>query len=736
MKRPMLISSITVAVVCAFLMLFSHYAAIVTVLLAVSVIIIYSIKPFKLRKYIAVPTACIFALITVLAFTVYNSAKIEPCMDYDGQTGYIAGKIITVPSTKNGYTVFTVKTQNITNDKTFIKAEVKIPESAARNIALYDYISVNNAQFSVIKNERNRLDVSEAADGVILQVTSSDAEFLWHCERTPYYYCLAFKQAVMQKINDFMQADTGGLLNGMLFGETSGISTDILNAFRSSGIAHLLAVSGLHTSLWCGLLISIFKLFKIPEKAANVICIVFLAAFCTVSAFTPSVIRASLMMVVLLIAPFFKRKSDALNSLGVAVTVLLLSNPYIITSISFQLSATSTLGVLLASSSEQKIYKLTSKLKSKLLKSVCDYLLTSFLISFAASLFTLPISAYHFGVFGIISPLTNIFCVKLAFYGMLSGSGATLLAFFNNSHIKNIAVFIFRISNFILTTVIDISKKFADFKYCTLPVQKNFLIITLIAGVLIFTLAYILKKAMHKDNTLKIAAALTVAVLFVNIAIPVLPTKYANTLTVLSDGDNLNIVIRSGTHYMYIQNSQTAFSTQVYNYLPKATCETLDCYVATYLSYNSVSDLKRLSNAASPQETHIAPSLKYIAAAKNVQLPDGTVIPAAGKYTLNGEITVEIVDTTPMLYAIIKGRDKTVYVHMHGSADFQSVLDTEPGDIFIYNSKLPPSVPASAEKVIVNSDTDILTDKNMHNIRNTNCELFLTAEYGDVQIMI
>lgn len=737
MKRPMLISSITMTAVCAFLMLFSNIAAVVTALISVSVFVIYLIKPFKLRKYIVVPTVCLCSLLVCTSFFIYTHEKIEPCLQYDNETCYISGNVITAPTTENGYTVFTVKTDNITGSNSLIKISVSLPQNAAEDVKLYDFISLENAKLYVEKDENNRLDTSAAANGVILSARGNGVSVLWHSERDPYYYCLRFKDSVSQKITDFMNSDTGGLLKGMLFGDSTDIEEDTLTAFRNSGIAHLLAVSGLHTSLWCGLLISLLTLLKVPEKLRNCICIVFLAAFCSVSAFTPSVLRASLMMFVILIAPFFKRRSDALNSLGFAVSTLLLLNPYIITSISFQLSASSTLGVLLASSYETRIYKITAKLKFKPIKRVADYILTSFLISIAAGLFTLPVSSYHFNVFSIISPLTNIFCVKLAFYGMLSGTFATILAFIGIGFTKDISLFVFDISEFILKTVVYISKTFSSFKYCTLPVNRTWLVYGLVIGVFIFSAGLVLYKINHSKKTVKAAAVLAVAALFTNIAVPVLPTKYSNTLTVVSAGNNMHLILRSGTHYMYIVNAQEPASFyDMYGYLPKATCETLDYFLVTYLSYNAVTDLEKAADTLAPCETHVTPSIKQIADRRNVTLPENTVIPATGEYLLNSEIYVEIVDTTPMQYVIIKGKEKTVYVHLHGDTAFENVTDTSSTDIFIYNGAAPKKIPQSAETVIINSESGIITDENYSASVKSGYDISLTAKDGDIQLTV
>lgn len=723
-------------IVCTFLIFFSKIASFVIIGLAVSVFIIYLIKPLKLRQHIIIPTICLSCLIACVSFILYNHITIEPALKYDGKQQYVSGKIITTPRKNNGYIFFDLKTDTIGINKADLKIHVKINDKSEQNLKLYDNISLGNASLYIIKNEYNKPDFSYASDGIILNAKYTTANFLWHSKRTPYYYCLRFKEIISEKIDAFMEENTGGLLKGMLFGNSGDIDNITLNAFRSSGIAHLLAVSGLHTSLWCGLLILLLKSAKISQKVTNIICMLFLAAFCITSAFTPSVMRASLMMLVVLVAPFFKRKPDPLNSLGLAVTLLLLSNPYIVTSVSFQLSVTSTLGVLLSSGAEEKIQKKTQKIKHKIPQSFVNYILSSFLISFAAGLFTLPVSSYYFGVFSILSPITNILCVKLAFYGMLSGTVATTVGFIDNIYIKKVAIFIFDITENILRFVINTAKNISNLKYCTLPIHKDWLIVAILTATVIVFSGFIISKYKNQRRTLVFTSVSVILSLCINLSIPVLPTLYSNTLTVLSSGNNLHLILRSGTHYMYISNSQERLPSDISDYLPKASCEKLDYYIATYLSYNSVSDLESIYNITKPEETHITPSIKYIAESRDIKPPLNTITDVTGNYCLNNKINIEIVDTHHIKYVIIKGDKNTVYIHLYGDTDFSKVVGTSPGNIFIYNGALPESAPATADKVIINSDSSIITDKKLLTLKEQNPDTILTAEYGDIQIII
>ncbi len=736
MKRPMLISGITIATVSVFLILFSKVASVVVLALAVSVLVLYFIKPLKLKKFVFLPLVCVCALLTTFSFTVNNFFLVKPVLKYDNTIQNITGKIITTPEKNDKYIMFTIEAVSVDKNIENAKISVSLPEESANAFRLFDVVSISNANLYIPKNNDNKYDVTKFSDGVILNSNGGNASVLWKADRTPYYFCLKLKEAVSVQIDAYSSESTAGILNGMIFGNSESIEPDALNGFRNSGIAHLLAVSGLHTSLWCSLLILILKLFNIPEKARNSICIVFLCAFCIISAFTPSVMRASFMMLIILIAPFFKRRGDSLNSLGLAVATLLLINPYTATSASFQLSVTATLGVISASEYERKIHSKTNAIKHKIPRIITDYTCTSLLVSVFAGIFTLPVSAYYFNVFSILSPIANLLCVKPAFYGMVSGLIGVAFSFINNSFVSDITVFIFDISDWILNAVIKISGTIGNIIFCTLPVHKSFLIIAIVFSAVALSFGYVLIKITDKKKIFKLTALISVISLAINIAIPLLPTKYQNTLTVISSGNNTNIILRSGTHYMYIANNQGEIPSDIYDHLPKATSEALDYYIVTYTSYNNLTDVERINRLTSSEETYVAPSIKYLCDSQKIILPQNTVIGYTGEYTLNNKINIEIVDTYRIKYVIIKGNENTVYIHLHGNADFSEVVDTSDGDIFVYCGKAPADVPENAKTIIINSNTKIITDRNYNRLKQSGIDIKTTATHGDIQVTI
>ncbi len=737
MKRPMLICGITMIVASSFLMTFSKIATIITVILAASVLILYSIKPLKLRKHIIIPAICIFSLILTLQFNIYTSLKIDPVKKYDQQIANVSGSVITLPESNKEYIKLTLETDSINYKDEKIKAELTLPKNKnTEAIRLYDYITLKDAELSVPRNSKNNYDLTAASDGAFLTVYSDNATVLSKKPKDVFYYCLSLKETVSERIDLFLEENTAGVLKGMLFGGSNDISKNTLTTFRNGGIAHLLAVSGLHTSLWCGLLLSILSFFKIKDKTKNSLCVLLLLLLCIVSGFTPSVTRASLMMLIILLAPFFKRTPDSLNSLGIAVTILLLCNPYTVANISFQLSVAATFGVLVAVKAEKAITEKTKKIKIKPIKKLADYILTSVSVSTFASFFTLPVSAYYFGVFCIFSPITNLLCVQLAFYGMIAGVISTTLSFNNIPFVRDISLFLFRVTGFILNLVEMFAETISKIEFCTIPIHKNWLINAIVLASFFAIFGYIIFKIRKsKGLFLKLASILCVIALLITNLVPIFPTPYSDEVTIISSGNNTSIVVRSGLRYAYILNTTESIDGNVYSYLPKATCEKLDYFIVSYASASTLKSISALGNNLSPGTTYTNEVVNDLALTRGIDLPKNTIISIDGNYVLSDKISIEIVDTYRIKYAIIKGNKKTMFVHLSGSTDFSDIA-TNGADIFVYNAKVPKVVPSHAKTIIINTDSSIYTNSELSNVTKKCSDVRFTARDGDIHFTI
>ncbi len=734
MKRPMLVCGIGMLSVGVALMLFPQGLPYVIPLCAL-VFVFYLIKPLKLRKYIIIPALLISITLLTISISVFNKTQITPLKEFDQAEEYVFGKVITIPKEDEfGNFEFTLKAEKIGNVEVNTKIEILISGENAENIALYDVISIENCYLELPRNDDGSFDKASFADGYILEGSAENCNFLWEAEKTPYYYCLLLKESINNKIDAFLLKEDAALLKGMLFGDTEDMSYSVKQAYRNSGIAHLLAVSGLHTTLWCALLINILSLFKLPEKVKNTFCLVFLIFFTIITGFTPSVVRSVIMTSVVLIAPFFKRKPDSVNSLGLSVVLILLNNPYSILSVSFQLSAVATLGVLVSLPTANKLTGYCNKLPLKHLIKISKSIVSTAVISVFSGLFTLPISSYYFGVFSILSPITNILTISLSFYVMIMGSVACALSFIDVPFMKDITIVNFKITKFLMDLLTEIAETISSISICTLPVHKNFLFIGIILACLTILTGYILYKRKKKYVLIKILTAVTsLILLFTSISISLWVPRYKNTLTVISSGDSVNIVVRSGVHYAYIcVNTESSFY-KVSDYLPKATCESLDIYAPQYLTYSSVGDIEKIRDYLSPEETRVAESVKTVAESRNIDLPQNTIIENEGYFSLNNEINFIIVDTYGCNYAIIESENKKAIIELDGETDIGTLSDSKDADILVYKNRLPEVIDES-KTIIINGSSLLYAKGNLKELLNENENLYYTSVDGDINI--
>lgn len=140
--------------------------------------------------------------------------------------------------------------------------------------------------------------------------------------------------------------EDGGVLSAMLLGDRSALDAEIKSLYQSAGIAHILAISGLHMSL---LGLGLYRLLKkrigLGYPASTLWTVLFLLAYTVMTGSVTSTLRAVLMLFVFLLAELLGRGYDLLSGLGLALMVLLWTNPFLIGYTGFQFSMAAVIGI-------------------------------------------------------------------------------------------------------------------------------------------------------------------------------------------------------------------------------------------------------------------------------------------------------------------------------------------------------------------------------------------------------
>ncbi|PMC52282.1 ComEC/Rec2 family competence protein [Gemella sanguinis] len=198
------------------------------------------------------------------------------------------------------------------------------------------------------------------------------------------------------KISNEITFDKSGYFEALILGDKNYLQREDVNAFKKLGISHLLAISGLHLGLLISIIYYILQKLNFTSNLIDNIIIIILPCYMGISGFSPSVIRAGLMIIVYLI---LRRKNIAnIDSLLITFLIMTIINPLYIFDIGFELSFFITFSLLM---STEYIKKSKNKLQSSLKISV---------ISFLASM---PILISNFYTVPYISVLSNIILVPI-----------------------------------------------------------------------------------------------------------------------------------------------------------------------------------------------------------------------------------------------------------------------------------------------------------------------------------
>lgn len=235
------------------------------------------------------------------------------------------------------------------------------------------------------------------------------------------YFPIYLREQIRSILRACFPEDVFPFVQALLLGDSSGISYELDTAFSISGIRHIIAVSGLHVSVFYGL-ISLITFRR--RFLTAVICLPVLFLFAAVAGFTPSVTRACIMISLMVLAQVFNREYDPPTALSFACLVMLAVNPFVISSVSFQLSVGCVAGILLFSTRihDWLLNRLCSKKRKSLLARLVQAVCLSVSVTLGAMSLTTPLCAYYFGVIsliGIVGNLVTLWAVNLLFTGIV-----------------------------------------------------------------------------------------------------------------------------------------------------------------------------------------------------------------------------------------------------------------------------------------------------------------------------
>jgi competence protein ComEC len=229
--------------------------------------------------------------------------------------------------------------------------------------------------------------------------------------------------------------ETGGIAAALITGDRSGISPDQAEALRAAGLGHILAISGLHMSLFAGGLFFVFRAIGAafpafarrydPRIPAAIIALVGASLYLILSGASVSTQRAFVMVAVVLLGVVFKRRAISMQSIALAAGIILLLQPQSILSPGFQMSFSAAAALVAAFDLWRR--RATHETQKNAIQRFIGFWGTLSFSSLVAGSATAAFAAFHFNRIAVYGLAANLAAMPV-FSLVVMPAGAVALA--------------------------------------------------------------------------------------------------------------------------------------------------------------------------------------------------------------------------------------------------------------------------------------------------------------------
>lgn len=225
---------------------------------------------------------------------------------------------------------------------------------------------------------------------------------------------LQISNKIIKNEKELLGKNRASVFLGLMLGEKDEIQEEIQEQFQNASMSHILAVSGMHTT-YIILGINFLLKNKLGKNYTNIISIVVLMLYMIVTNFSPSITRAGIMGILMLLSKIVHRKNDVVNSMAISLFIILINNPFIIENLGLQLTYSATLGIILFN---KRIYQMLKdiKIKNKVylynikpkIEKISDKVKEIISLSISVQITILPIIIYNINILNPYFFLSNL----------------------------------------------------------------------------------------------------------------------------------------------------------------------------------------------------------------------------------------------------------------------------------------------------------------------------------------
>ncbi len=456
----------------------------------------------------------------------------------------IEGRVIEdLGASSTGTQRYLIKTTKVNGQD--VNMKIRLSAKFLTDAEYYDTVKIKNATIYELGNDKSAKQYYKSTGVYVGAYTYEEVELTKATKRPPYNIFIKMREYINDTILALLPKDEGAVLVAMQTGKTKLMSDEAYKSFKETGLTHLFAVSGLNTSMWSLLAYDLLRSAGVRRKKSAAVSALFVVGVVALAAFSPSAMRAGIMMLVFFAGTVLDRESDSLNSLGLSALLIAITNPFSAMNIGLLLSFTATLGILILSPAfkryiNPKIELLNGERKKKILKVVAEILS----VTISANLFMLPVMIVGFKAFSFVSLLSNLLTVNVASIAMvISGVGVFISAIPFISVIKFPLLFI---SGVMAKYILWCAKSLAKLPFAYVSLQNDYIVLWMIATILIIAVALILK--IDKGKKIKLCALLSINILLCSVLADKIINRDITKIQVADVGNGSSVILSRQNH--------------------------------------------------------------------------------------------------------------------------------------------------------------------------------------------
>ena len=364
-------------------------------------------------------------LILLLFFLlgIFQTSSMENgiLIDYVYESSYFTGVIEEVLIKDEGYSRYVVVIKEL-GDRPIPKEKIILNLVGDPILELGDRIKFR-AKLELTRENTNpklfNYSLHLLTDKIYTITTIREGD-IYSIDRNPtikYSLRSAFMDKIQGTFTSYLSSRSAKLMTSIFIGQSSYLLEEDVEVYRNMGLAHILAVSGLHIGIISAFIYFFLSNLGIRRKLNTVITLATIWFYAFLIGFPPSILRANIMFTILYYSQLIHEPYDSINSISFAIFIVLLINPYYLFNIGFQLSFMATLSILLFG---PRIREAFYPYKNKLVSTLSAIL--------AVQLGTLPVQAYYFNHINPYGIIANLLIIPLLSLGLVL---AFLLLFFS-----------------------------------------------------------------------------------------------------------------------------------------------------------------------------------------------------------------------------------------------------------------------------------------------------------------